>query len=137
MKGIVIALMLMAAITAGGLSWFASTHPDGLEWAMRGASGKEELDNPGGGVHSSMENLQEKTAILPDYGFNRGLKSSAEAADTIGDTEDDASHWPAVDPGTTVSGLLGGTLTLFLAGAVGFAVRRRNKPTGDGRSVSG
>ena len=131
MKGIVLALMLMAAITAGGLSWFASTHPDGLEWAMRGASGKEKLDNPGGGVHSSLENLQAKTSILPDYGFKSGLKSNGEAEDTIGELAEENSHWPAVDPGTTVSGLLGGTLTLLLAGAVGFAVRRRSKTTGE------
>ncbi len=49
--------MVVAAITAGGLSWFASSHPDGLEWAMLGASGKEELASPGGSVHSSLEDL--------------------------------------------------------------------------------
>jgi cobalt/nickel transport system permease protein len=127
MRGIVIALLLVAAITAGGLSWFASSHPDGLQWAMLGASGKEELDDPGGNVHSTLQNLQEKTAILPNYGFKRGFKNSDEA----GDFDEESSHWPAGDPGTTVSGLLGGTLTLFLAGGVGFAVRRRNKPTSE------
>lgn len=116
-KYVLAAFIGLAIVVGGALSWFASSHPDGLEWSMAKTSGMEELENPEHGVHESLSALQEKTAILPDYGF----KQSGEA-ETEG--EENAS-WPSVDAGTSVSGLVGGALTLFLAVVIGFAFKRR------------
>ncbi len=112
-------LMLLAAavVIGGGLSWFASTHPDGLEWSLFHATGKEEMESPGG-VHDSLARVQEKTAILPDYGFREG------AAGEAGESR------PAVSTQTSVSGLVGGALTLALAGIIGLLVRRKKKGEG-------
>lgn len=98
------------------LSWFASAHPDGLEWAMFKTAGSEELNAPQKGIYSSLAAIQEKTAFLPDYGFKSGNTDPLE-----GTTE----AWPAVNPGTSVSGLAGGILTLCLAASIGFIIKRR------------
>lgn len=112
----VLAGLLMAAAMAGGfISWFASTHPDGLEWSIFRSTGQEELEPPKSGLYSWLADLQEKTAFLPDYGF-RGSKKE-EAGDA----------WPAVDPGTSLSGLLGGALTLIALVLIGVLLKRRKK----------
>ena len=66
-----IGLALFAVVAGGMLSWFASTHPDGLEWSIKGVSGKEELEAPKEGVHGAMAWIQEKLAFLPDYNFKK------------------------------------------------------------------
>jgi cobalt/nickel transport system permease protein len=98
------------------VSWFASSHPDGLEWSIAGVTGSEEVEPPEGGVHESLGRLQEKLSFLPDYGF----QSSGEEGEGEGEPA-----WPAVDPGTSVSGVVGGVLTLVVAGAAGWVLRRR------------
>jgi cobalt/nickel transport system permease protein len=114
-----------AAITGGMLSWFASTNPDGLEWSMFRAGGKGELE-ANGGVHETLSAMQEKTAFLPDYGFRKaGHEGAAEKKQT-------APAWPAPDAGTSVSGIVGGILTLLVALAIGFLLRKREKPRGAG-----
>lgn len=113
--GKVIAVLAACALAVGGgLSWFASAHPDGLEWSMEKVAGKAELDAEGA-VYAKLGEIQEKTAFLPDYSFRAaaGESESAEAEPS----------WPAVDGGTTVAGLVGGTLTLLLAALAGFVVR--------------
>jgi len=115
LKRVLMGLVIAAAIAGGALSWFASSNPDGLEWAMFKTSGKEELESPEG-LHASLAGVQEKTSFLPDYGFK---KTEAEGG----------SKWPAVDAGTSVSGLIGGALTLLLAALIGFGLKRRNSAT--------
>ncbi|MEW5772292.1 MAG: energy-coupling factor ABC transporter permease [Thermodesulfobacteriota bacterium] len=121
-------LVLAAALTGGVLSWFASAYPDGLEWSMAGVSGKEELEAPEHGIHETLAGLQEKTAFLPDYGF-KAPEAEAAPADPAAEAAEAAEAggpaWPAVDPGTSVSGLVGGALTLLLAGVVGLLLKRR------------
>lgn len=115
MKKVLLGLAVAAVITGGALSWFASSNPDGLEWSMFKTSGKEELESHEN-VHASLAAMQEKTSFLPDYGFKK-----SEAVES----EDGAPAWPAVDAGTSVSGLIGGTLTLLVAFLIGLALRRR------------
>lgn len=115
-KPVLIGFLVATAIVGGALSWFASAHPDGLEWSMAKTAGVEELDTPQSNVYHSMLSVQEKTAFLPDYGF----KTSATAP---GHSE--AERWPAVDIGTSISGIVGAGLTLLLAIILGLAFRRR------------
>ncbi|MEI7948548.1 MAG: energy-coupling factor ABC transporter permease, partial [bacterium] len=68
LRPVLVGLALAAVVTGGLASWFASTHPDGLEWAIARVSGKEEMPEAESGVHKELAALQEKTALLPDYG---------------------------------------------------------------------
>lgn len=119
MKKVILGLVVAAAVVGGALSWFASSNPDGLEWAMFKTSGKEELESHET-VHTSLAGIQEKTAFLPDYGFKKG--------EPAGEAEPEAeakTPWPAVDSGTSVSGLVGGALTLLIAVLIGLGLKRR------------
>lgn len=120
LRRVLIGLAAAAAIAGALLSWFASTHPDGLEWSMFRASGKEELEAKGG-LHQTMALVQEKTAFLPDYCFKEAKKPMAGATENSEAVAGEA--WPAVSVGTSVSGLVGGLLTLLLAASIGFVVR--------------
>lgn len=118
-RGVVTGLALAALVTGGALSWFASAHPDGLEWSMAKVSGKEELDAPADGVHGMLAAIQEKTAFLPDYAFKA---TEHESAAPEGEAP---AAWPAVDAGTSTSGILGGVMTMLLAGALGLFLKKR------------
>ncbi len=109
-------LALVALVTGGIFSWFASAHPDGLEWAMFHAAGQEELEAPKGAAHAALAGIQEKTAFMPDYAFRQGDPGED-------DGEGVEEPWPAVSAGTTAAGIVGGFLTLVLAGLIGFALR--------------
>ncbi len=114
------------AILIGGIfSWFASAHPDGLEWAMEQVSGSEELKTPEGGIYDSLAGIQEKTAFLPDYGFPSKTPETLEAPKKSAE-----SAWPEVDSGTSFSGLVGGLLTLLLVVTIGRLIRKRPSSTG-------
>ena len=102
LKTTLVILAVVVAIVGGGLSLFASSNPDGLEWSMFGnaESGYSQnmgLDEEDYGVSSGAAEvagaIQEKTAFLPDYAF----ANSDSAA------------------GTTVSGLLGSAIVAGVA----------------------
>lgn len=108
LKTTLVILAVVVAIVGGGLSLFASSNPDGLEWSMFGnaESGYSEnmgLDEEQYGIASNAADvaasIQDKTAFLPDYAF----ANSDSAA------------------GTTVSGLVGSAIVAGLAAAVCFA----------------
>jgi cobalt/nickel transport system permease protein len=88
-------------------------------------AGTEELDSPPHGIHEALAGLQEKTAFLPDYSF-RSEAAPGQEAEAPAEQE---TPWPAVDPGTSLSGLVGGALTLVLALLIGIALKRRKKVT--------
>lgn len=107
LKTTVIVIAVVAALVGGALSLFASSNPDGLEWALfgnadAGYSENMALDEENFGVESNVadkaSSIQEKTAFLPDYAF-----SNSESA-----------------AGTTVSGLVGSAIVA--AAAVGICV---------------
>lgn len=117
--------LAMAAVVLGAVaSWFASADPDGLEWAMAKVRGKEELEPPDTGVHARLAKVQEKTAFLPDYGFKSAQAEPVHAETTGSEPE----AWPAVSAGTSVSGIVGGLITLTLAVVVGRALKTRSRP---------
>ncbi len=123
-RKVLLGLAAGAVLIGAGLSWFASSHPDGLEWAMFKTSGKEELEATSS-VHEKLGGVQKRTAILPDYGFK-----GPEAEGTSGDTKGES--WPVIDVGTTVSGLVGGLMTLLLAGLMGLMINQAAKAKGNG-----
>jgi cobalt/nickel transport system permease protein len=109
-------------------SWFASAYPDGLEWSIAKVTGQEALEAPEKGLHARLAAAQESTALLPDYGFKASEADAATqpaTADGVGE-----EVWPAVSLGTSIAGLVGGLVTLVLAGLIGFAVKSRPSPRG-------
>jgi len=109
-------LGVLAVITGGALSWFASTHPDGLEWSIEKIYGKPEIPDKADSIKEAVGKLQEKTVILPDYSF-----PAKEG------TEEKTPSWPAVDTGTSFSGLLGGIMVLSLVILFGLGIRFMSK----------
>ncbi len=118
MRPVLLGLLVAALLAGGGVSWFASTHPDGLEWAMFRTAGTGELEAPPDGVHGALARAQETTALLPDYGFKAGAAEGAAEKEPA---------WPAVEAGTSVSGLVGGALTLAVAFLIGWLLKRRRE----------
>jgi cobalt/nickel transport system permease protein len=106
-KPVLIGLILATIITGGLLSWYASEHPDGLEWSMAKVSGHEELEGPDAGVYHSLEGIQEKTAFLPDYAFSEMDENSSGRL------------------GTSVAGLVGGLLVLLVGVGIGILLKKR------------
>jgi cobalt/nickel transport system permease protein len=113
---------LAALITGGFLSWFASTHPDGLEWSVFQTSGIEEVGNRQNTLHQSMSALQDRSAILPEYGFGNRENSEKDSAAAFSGLHDDRI-------GTTASGLMGTGIFLLFTLSVSLLFRlRRAKP---------
>ena len=90
-KGTIAILAGAAVVVAGGLSLFASAHPDGLEWSIERITGSTEIA-ASGPIYVISEKIQSITALLPDYGFKSGGTTA----------------------GTTLSGIIGGALVIFL-----------------------
>jgi cobalt/nickel transport system permease protein len=92
-------LALLALLTGGVFSWWASKKPDGLEWAISRVTGHRELQAPGTLVHGRLARAQEATRL---DGVLEGETSRA---------------------GTSLSGVLGGGLTLALVALAGLLLR--------------
>jgi len=132
-RNIVIAFLAASLLTGGAISWFASDRPDGLEWSIQKVTGKQEVEGVKGQLHGLLASLQEKAAFLPDYSFKKqetpkeatlhpASGARIETADqTSGKLEKDEGN----RLGTTVSGILGGLMTLALAGVIGFVLKKR------------
>lgn len=116
LKPVLVGLGIAALLTAGVVSWFASSHPDGLEWSIAGITGTEELEAPGTGAHAVLSHIQRWTALLPDYNFKPEAEAAAEKPEEGG--------WPAVEPGTSLAGIIGSIITLVMALGIGYALRR-------------
>jgi len=110
---------LAAAVVAGGiLSWFASVNPDGLEWSIFKTTDAKQLQDPQPGAHAVLDKIQQKIAVLPDY----GLKSETDGA-----SGEEGNRETVVDAGKSLSSLVGGALTLLIAGLVGVLLKHRKK----------
>ncbi len=118
LKKIFVGLLIVAAVTGGALSWFASANPDGLEWSIEKVFGKPELPEQESGIASEFKKLQEKTAFLPDYKFRTGEKR----ADGQGPGKN-AKTWPSAEAGTSISGILGSAMVLSMILLIGFGIK--------------
>ena len=124
---VVVGLLIAAVLTGGVVSWFASTHPDGLEWAVAKTTGSQELAESTGGLHGALKRVQGRTALLPGYDFGKAqAPAGGDEAPQPQPEETSAGQWASPSAGTTVSGLLGGGITLLLVFLAGWALRRRS-----------
>jgi cobalt/nickel transport system permease protein len=118
-RTVLVAFLAAALLTGGIVSWYASKNPDGLEWAIRKVTGREELKGTDQGLHGALAALQGKTAFLPDYGFR---KPAGPDARPRGERKDKGSRL-----GTSLSGLVGGMITLAMVCIGGFLLKRRSQ----------
>jgi len=119
LKNIPAAFVILAVVTGGALSWFASTHPDGLEWSIQKVTGKRELTEQTNSIASLLRDIQEKTAFLPDYNFKPDGKYEPKKQKT--------PSWPGIEAGTSFAGILGGAIALLFILFIGFGIRRFKK----------
>ena len=108
-KTTLLVLTIVTVIVAGGISLFASSNPDGLEWSLFGNADAGYSDNMGldeeeygiqSGAAETAAAIQESTAILPDYAFASDAENPA---------------------GTSVSGIAGIAAVAAIAALVCFA----------------
>jgi cobalt/nickel transport system permease protein len=111
-KNVLIGLVLATVITGGILSIFASSYPDGLEWAVEKTAGTKELETANTIIEGAAQ-VQDAVAFMPDYNF----KSEGDSGSNYG---------------TTVAGIVGGAITFLLAGITALiisVVKKRRKET--------
>ncbi|MFT4145357.1 MAG: PDGLE domain-containing protein, partial [Mobilitalea sp.] len=62
---------VLVVVIGGGLSLVASGNPDGLEWSIENVTGSAELEPQSQHANATQNaaEIQEKTALLPDYAF--------------------------------------------------------------------
>lgn len=120
-----------ALVVAGTLSWFASSHPDGLEWSIERVTGQTEIAAPTSEVHTKLSAWQSATALIKDYTWNFQGKSTPSPLKTSVDKSKSVAEpdWPTVDAGTSLAGVVGGLLTLGLVLGVSYLLRRRTTRT--------
>lgn len=106
-KKVILILLVLALLIGGIVAWFASSNPDGLEWAMKNITGTTEFE-ANGATYDIVAKIQQATAFLPDYSFKNAGDSAAMA-------------------GTSVSGIVGGLMTLALAGLAGFIITKSKR----------
>lgn len=106
---------LVAALALGAVgAWYASKDPDGLEWSIARVAGQAEVPGVVTQAHAALADVQQRVALLPDYDLPR--REGAQAAG-----EGDAHS----RLGTSLSGIVGGVLTLLVAVCAGSLAARR------------
>ncbi|MFZ0408281.1 MAG: energy-coupling factor ABC transporter permease [Cyanobium sp.] len=120
-RRVVASLAIAAVVTGGVLAWFASGHPDGLEWSISGVTRKAEFEGTPTPLKTEIASVQEQTAFLPDYDFKPAPAPVGPAQ--AGESE---TGWGSPKPGRSLAGLVGGGLTLSLAGGLGWILKGRS-----------
>lgn len=107
-KKTIAGLAIVAVLIGGGLSLFASSNPDGLEWSMEKVAGTAELENEDE-IHQAAAQFQDTTALLPDYAFK--------------DSESPL--------GTSFSGVVGGVVVVVVCVGACYAFKFFRKKTNE------
>jgi cobalt/nickel transport system permease protein len=122
MMGIIPGLLALALITGGFISWFASEHPDGLEWSIKKVTGREELERSKDRIHSALSGIQKKLAFLPDYNFSKPEMTRAAQG-----TESSGEKTGGSRAGKSLAGIVGALVTLGIAVLAGYILRKRQE----------
>lgn len=114
-------LTVLTMIVGGALSWFASTHPDGLEWSIERVLGRPDHRAPEQEGASLLKDVQDHTALMPGYAFRDEGRTAQDYAQPA---------WPGIDAGTSTAGIVGASLVLVMVLVLGFVIRMaRSKHT--------
>lgn len=126
-RTVVTGFLMVTLLMAGIFSWFASDRPDGLEWSITRVTGQKELVRPQRSVYGMLASLQERLSFLPDYSFRsapaeqRPGSPLPQPANLTGHTESGSRY------ATSVSGIIGGALTLGASLGIGFMLKPRKR----------
>ncbi len=140
MRTAILGFLAVALLMGGGVSRLASDLPDGLEWSIAKVSGQEEPLDPKPAIHGSLASLQQKLSFLPDYSFRKpsGAKPAEEAAiPSTNQTQPKEPERGGNKLGTSVSGIVGGGLTLGLLLIFGFMLKQRKRIRSRGAGTDG
>jgi len=114
---ILLGLAVSFLLIGGIVSWFASSRPDGLEWSIAKTTGNREIAEREHDMHRSLAELQEKTALMPDYALQED-----SAPETVAENGRRFSMDPRLQ--TTAAGLIGGFLTLLTVLILGMVIKK-------------
>ena len=116
---VVISLLGTALLLGGLISWFASTHPDGLEWSyLEHKYGRaEQVVKPASGAMAVVDDLHGKYAPMPDYSVRSGPAEEEE--------EPAEGAWPNVSGWGSLAGLIGTAVTLLVVYLIAVMLRKR------------
>ena len=123
-------LLVTAALLASVVSWFASTHPDGLEWSYlehRYGESQGTVTGPSG-TAAAVDAWQSRWSLMPDYS-KRPVPLGAGPVDETEADEPAPPSWPGVSGWGSVAGLVGTAVTLVIVYLISLAVRRRRGST--------
>ncbi len=116
-------VFVVLAVAAGGvLSWFASSHPDGLEWSIQKSAGNTQPTEQKQGIAAALRGIQEKTSFLPDYTFKPDVRETPAS--------EKAHVRPGMNAARSIAGITGSGIVLGLILVIGFAVRCCKKKMG-------
>ncbi len=127
-RNVLLAFLAAAVLTGGVLSWFSAGDPDGLEWSIARATGKEEFRGPEHAIHGALAALQEKLAFLPGYSFRKPADSGM-----VGAVPEPEKRTPGAGNegggrlGTSVAGVFGSAIPLALVFLAGLAIKKRSR----------
>ena len=110
-RNMLVAFFIATMLIGGIVSWFASERPDGLEWSITKVTGKKELETAKPGIYGILAKLQKTTAFLPDYNFRKT------------ETGEEAAREENNRRGTSISGILGGIITLVIVFVIGLMLK--------------
>lgn len=129
-RNVVLGFLAVTLLTGGVVSWFASEQPDGLEWSITKVTGQKELKGSEQGVHGTLAALQKKLSFLPDYSFRKAAEAKpAELPASLAVRQEQKPEGKKTERsrlGTSVSGIVGGALTLGMSFLIGFLLKRRH-----------
>jgi len=114
-RNITIGLLAATVLIGGIFTWYSSSHPDSLEWSIEKVTGNAKLENRVQPLHNTLGKIQEKTSLMPDYGFKKNRSESAYEKTSF-----------SKKTGPSIAGLLGGTIVMALSIFIGIILKKRN-----------
>jgi cobalt/nickel transport system permease protein len=112
-KKFLLIFSIAALVIAGGVSLLASELPDGLEWSIEKLTGGVELEHDNQGVLSNLSNLNENTAIMPDYNFPNNINNNNSGFES--------------NIGTATAGIIGSIITVAVVAVIGLIIKTLKK----------
>jgi cobalt/nickel transport system permease protein len=125
LRNVALAFLAAAMVTGGIVSRFASTNPDGLEWAIAKVTGRERLKAPEQGLQAALNALQVTFALQPDHSFGKPAQAGGGAVQPGAARPVQTPGGPGDPLGSSLAGTVGGSLTLGMVFLIGFLLKRR------------
>jgi len=130
-KAVAVSVIGTALLLGGVVSWFASVHPDGLEWSYmehKYGDAQSAVANRSQAV-ASVDAWQGRWALMSDY-TRRPVPLGSEPAEepeeqpTLTGSPAGQADWPGVDGWGSLAGVLGTLVTLAVIYLVALVIRK-------------